>query len=1043
MLAVASFGAFLAFLDATVVNLAVPSLQESFASTSLAGLSWVLNAYNVVFAALLIAFGRLADVMGRRRIFSAGTLLFTLASAACALAPSVPLLLLARVVQAVGAAMLVPASLAIVIAAFPPGRRTQAIGAWGASAAVAAAVGPVLGGALIGAGGWRWAFLVNVPFGFAAVLLTRRALVESRSPGRRETPDLTGAALLAGSLGLVVLSVAEGNSWGWTGAGVLGALLAALLLSAGFVRRSRRRSRPLLDADLLRIPSCAWANAATLVAGMGFFAYLLANVLWLTGVWRYTALQTGLALVPGALVAALTAAALGKVAQRRGSRPLIVVAAVVWSGAYVWYATVLQPQPDFLRHWLPGQVLSGIGSGAVLPLLGSTALQAIPRSRFATSSAMTTAARQAGGALGVAALVAIVGVPAAGPAMDRLKDGWLFSAACFAVVALVALLALRRPQPPAADEADPSGQGSVRMLLPDPADTHAEMETALRPYARGNYLDDLPSRLRQRFETSGSQVALRAGDWLFHEGDRAESMYVLTAGRLEVLQGTAVIRDLGPGAVLGELALLSGGDTRSASIRARRDSVLSEVSRPEFETIMGEEPGAPMAVAEALARALQSKGRRREESSSQARLVAVVGVSASSPVGEVAHALEELLVALPTRPRVHLTGEVDAETMARAERDNDRVIVVAPWPAHVPDGGSAAPGTAWWEACRRQADRIVLVAGRDEAPPTGWTMVGAVPDLVLTSTSASTGLSTDLVERWCEAVRPDRVLGCRATDPRDGLRSLAAAIGGCAIGLVLAGGGARALTHIGVLHEFESAGIVVDRVAGCSLGALIAGAYATGRTAREVEDAAYDEFVRRNPFSDYTVPTKSLVTGRRSEADMRRHLGSTLRIEALPRQFRCVSTDLLGRTSYVHRAGLLWEAVAASARLPALLPPFRHDGRLLVDGGVLDNLPVGLLTERDEGPIVAVNIGNAGSGPRDPDRPPRIPGLGETLFRTMTIGSAGAVEKARAAGAFVLSPPSLGVGLVEFHQFDRMIEAGRMSARTLLEATGGDLLRNA
>jgi predicted acylesterase/phospholipase RssA len=242
-----------------------------------------------------------------------------------------------------------------------------------------------------------------------------------------------------------------------------------------------------------------------------------------------------------------------------------------------------------------------------------------------------------------------------------------------------------------------------------------------------------------------------------------------------------------------------------------------------------------------------------------------------------------------------------------------------------------------------------------------------------------------------------------------------------------------------VLHEFEAAGFNVDRIAGCSLGALVAGAYASGRTAQDVEDAAYDEFVRRNPFSDITVPTKSLVKGRRAEADLRRHLGAAMRIEALPRQFRCVSTDLLGRTAYVHRAGLLWEAVAASGRLPVLLPPFRHDGRLLVDGGVLDNLPVGLLTERDEGPIVAVNIGNTGSRPRDPSRPPRVPGLGETLFRTMTIGSAGAVQKARAAGAFVLSPPSLGVGLVEFHQFDRMIEAGRMAARTLLEATGGDL----
>ena len=222
VLLVASFGAFLAFLDATIVNVAFPSIRESFSDTTIGELSWVLNAYNIVFAASLILCGRLTDLVGRRRSFVAGVAVFTVASAACGLAPSVELLILARVVQAFGAAMLVPASLALVIAAFPAERRAHAIGVWGASAAVAAGVGPPIGGALVQLGGWRWAFLVNLPFGLVAVWAARHELVESRAPGRRTMPDLVGAALLVASLALLNLGIVKGADWGWASPQVVG-----------------------------------------------------------------------------------------------------------------------------------------------------------------------------------------------------------------------------------------------------------------------------------------------------------------------------------------------------------------------------------------------------------------------------------------------------------------------------------------------------------------------------------------------------------------------------------------------------------------------------------------------------------------------------------------------------------------------------------------------------------------------------------------------------------------------------------------------------
>ena len=206
-----------------------------------------------------------------------------------------------------------------------------------------------------------------------------------------------------------------------------------------------------------------------------------------------------------------------------------------------------------------------------------------------------------------------------------------------------------------------------------------------------------------------------------------------------------------------------------------------------------------------------------------------------------------------------------------------------------------------------------------------------------------------------------------------------------------------------------------------------------------MEEVLYDEFVRRNPFNDYTLPTSSLAKGKRARRAIQSRLGGR-EIRALPNQFRCNSVDLLGRTEVAHRSGDLADAVAASVSLPVLFPPTRLGDRLLIDGGVLDNLPVSLLTERDEGPILAVNIamGGGGGGARRTG-PPRIPPLGDTLLRTMMIGSGGAVQAAREAGAYVVTPPPMGVGLLEFHQFDTVVEAGRLAARDLLEVVGDTL----
>ena len=925
--------------------------------------------------------------------------------------------------QALGAALLVPASLALVVEAFPGERRAHAIGLWGATAAVAAGLGPPLGGALVELGGWRWAFLVNIPFGAVAVWAAARQLVESRAPGRRRMPDLRGAALLVGCLAMLNLGIVKGNDWGWTSPQVLAALGASAVLLALFVVSSGRHPSPLLDPALLRIPTFRVATVATVVAGLGFYAYLLTNILWLQYVWGYDVLRAGLALVPGALVAAVVAARLGPLADRHGYRVFVVPGALVWAAAYVWYHQRVGLSPAFWAEWFPGQVLSGIGVGATLPLLGSAALAAVPGGRYATASAVVSSARQLGGVLGIAALVVILGDPTPATAVAAFHDGWVLSIAAFVVVAVLAvpLGRIRRH----VDDVDGDERGAALVLLPAPVTTQDatdaghEVDLADLPLLAG-----LPASARDALAAATREVDVPAGTWLFHAGDPTGSAYLVRSGRLEVVVGDEVVRELGAGAVIGELALMTG-ETRSAGARARRDARLLEVPRDAFAGLLESDPTASRTMLTQVAHQLRTAGGRAPvRATATPRVVAVVAVHSGSRTGDVAAAV---LVRLRTHLHVGAPGRVDAAGLARAERDHDRVLLVA-------DGDDVE----WRDFCLRQADLVVLV-GRADVPPTGagGPTPATAPDLVLVGPAPSAEARAAWVTAT-DARRLTLVEGSLAV----GLRALADRIGGRSLGVVLAGGGARAFAHIGVLRELEEAGLHVDRLAGSSIGAIVAGVYAVSRDGAELEEACYAEFVRRRPFSDWTVPTRALARGARTRAGLGRVLGTDTVLEGLPRRLQVVTTDLSRRSRQVHSRGNLVDAVIASARLPVLFAPIAtDDGRLLVDGGVLDNLPVDLLTDRDEGPVIAVNIsmGGGSTGTARVGRP-RVPPLGETLLRTMMIGSGGAVDAARERGALVLTPATLGVGLLEFHQQDRMVRAGREAARAVLDGPGGEWL---
>jgi NTE family protein len=362
-------------------------------------------------------------------------------------APSVPLLVASRVVQGVGAAFLLPASVALLIAAYPPERRTQVVAQWGGIGALAVATGPSLGAAIVSAGGWRWAFFVNIPVGIAILVVGKRVLRESEVDTRAATPDYLGVAMLSVALAALVFAVSEGTTWGWSDERIVGAFAVAAGLGVAFVQRSRSHPEPAIDLALFRERSFVTANAATLVYAAGFFGMLLGNILFLTGVWEYSIMRAGLAVTPGPLVVALVAGQAGKLAGRIGYRPILLTGAACFAGGLLWYVSQVGAQPAYVRDWLPGTLIVGLGVALTFPVLSAAAVSSLPPHRFAVGSAVNQTARQIGGALGIAVLVMLLGEPeGTADALARFDRLWLFGAGAAIVSGIIGSM-IPRPVP--------------------------------------------------------------------------------------------------------------------------------------------------------------------------------------------------------------------------------------------------------------------------------------------------------------------------------------------------------------------------------------------------------------------------------------------------------------------------------------------------------------------------------------------------------------------------------------------------------------------
>jgi EmrB/QacA subfamily drug resistance transporter len=429
VLVIVCAGVVLASLDLFIVNVALAQMARDFGAHGLGGLSWVLNAYAIVYAALLVLFGRLADRYSRKRGFLIGVGVFVAASAACAAASSLPMLIAFRVLQAAGAALLTPTSLGLILASFPPERRGSAVRAWTAVGGLAAAAGPAVGGLLVAAS-WRWVFLVNVPIGLAALVAGWRLLPEVPGhPVRR--PDALSALLVTGGVGALTLGLVQGGSWGWGGIRTIGVLALALVGLALFAAHTARHANPLIDRALFGVRPFTGASAVAVLFSMAFGAMLLSRVLWAQDVWHWSALATGVSIVPGPImVPVMSFLVAGRLIDRFGPAAVIAAGSAIFAAGMVWAALATGLESDYVGDVLGSLLLTGIGVGLTLPTLMATAASSLPPTSFATGSAVVNMLRQVGLAIGVAVFIAVLGSPGSPAAtLAAYQRAWVVTAA--------------------------------------------------------------------------------------------------------------------------------------------------------------------------------------------------------------------------------------------------------------------------------------------------------------------------------------------------------------------------------------------------------------------------------------------------------------------------------------------------------------------------------------------------------------------------------------------------------------------------------------
>jgi EmrB/QacA subfamily drug resistance transporter len=463
VLVVVAVAQFMVVLDATVVNVALPTIQSNLGFSE-QNLSWVLNAYTLMFGGFLLLGGRLADALGRRRLFMAGIAVFAGASLICGVSQSEGMLLVARGLQGLGGAMVSPAALSIILTTFAEGHeRNRALAVWGAIAGAGGAVGLLLGGVLVQALSWRWVFFINVPLGAAVLALAPRVVPESRARGATRGYDAEGAiAITLGTMALV-FTLIKADTWGWTSARTLAGFAGAALLIAAFVVIERRHENPLVPLRIFSNRSLAASDATMLVVAAGLFGVFLFCTLYLQQVLGYSALETGVAYLPWTLTTIGVSTLASRIVDRFTPKPVLLAGLVMATAGFLLLARV-SGHGDYWSHVLPAMIVLGAGLGMTFVPITISATSGVAPADSGLASGLLTTTQQVGGSLGLA-ILSTVSTTRLGNALDAgstlpvalthgFKGAFIAAAALCALGLVVAIALLPSPPRKSVDERD-------------------------------------------------------------------------------------------------------------------------------------------------------------------------------------------------------------------------------------------------------------------------------------------------------------------------------------------------------------------------------------------------------------------------------------------------------------------------------------------------------------------------------------------------------------------------------------------------------------
>ncbi|MBV8065401.1 MAG: MFS transporter [Actinobacteria bacterium] len=404
-LAAVSFGLFMIMLDNTIVNVALPTIQRSL-HLQVSELEWVVTGYALTFGALMLTGGKLADLFGRRAMFVVGLVIFSASSLACGLAGGASVLIAARVVQGVGAALMNPSTLSIITVTFPPKQRGTAIGIWAGVSALALAIGPLAGGLITQHINWNWIFFINVPIGALAIVAAFAFIDESRDTSREQRPDIPGQITSALSLFALTYALIEANTYGWTSGRILASFAVAAVAMVAFITLELHQRLPMLDMSLFRNVGFAGANTVMLLIGLAMFGVFFYVSLYVQQVLGYSPTQAGAAFLPWTLLIILLAPQTGRLSDRFGPRPFVTTGLILIAGALFLFSRL--GVHESFWSLLPAMILGGLGSAGAMAPTTAAAMASVRPDKAGVGSAVLNSMRQVGGSLGIAVMGAIV-----------------------------------------------------------------------------------------------------------------------------------------------------------------------------------------------------------------------------------------------------------------------------------------------------------------------------------------------------------------------------------------------------------------------------------------------------------------------------------------------------------------------------------------------------------------------------------------------------------------------------------------------------------